>query len=170
MHRRKPSRSVKRKSPTSASRRSISSTRRPPEAACRSPGVVAADAAAAEPAARAEAAGAAAEAAAAAAAAAACRGGLAACAEPDSPLRFALIDTERHGRDRRRRPGHFMSRPFHVLSAASLAPSCRADLRHHSTTPAHAFDGQIPFQIPVAGESALRWRSAATGKMRILNS
>ena len=157
MHRRKPSRSVKKKSPTSASRRSISSTRKMPEAACRSPGVVAAGAAAAEVAARAGVAGVAAVAAAAAAAAAP-PGARAVGAEPTWLAGFALI--QRHGRDRRGRPGHFMCCPQRRLSVA-VEPIF--DITHDAgLTPSR--------QIPLAGESILRRRSAATGKMRILIS
>ena len=164
MHPRKPSPSAKKRSPTSASRPSICSTRNTPEAAWRSPGVVVAGAAAAEVAAGA---GVADAAAAAADGAAAVRPGAPAVgAEQDRSLDLQIC-IHRH-RHRTSWPGSTTStRPFHVLSAVPLARNCRADLRRHSTMPADAFDGQIPFHIPLAGKSVLRQRAAVTGKMRV---
>src|SRR5450755_3102190 len=98
------------KSPTSASRRSMSSTRRTQDrfgAWYRKP--AAADAAAAEGAEAAEDAAAAAEVAdaALAAEAAACRGALAACAKRGG-VPNTLTNARRHGRVRRGRPGQFV--------------------------------------------------------------
>jgi hypothetical protein len=102
---------VKRKSPTSAWRRSLSSTRRTTEDRCgawyRKPAVADAVAAAAVEAAEDAAAAAVADAAV-AAEAAACHGALAACARLIR-VPTTLTNARRHGRVRRVRPGQFMS-------------------------------------------------------------
>jgi hypothetical protein len=166
IHRVTPSRSAKRKSPTSAWRHSTSSTRRIPR---RLKAVFnwRAAAAAAEVAEAAEAAVAEAAAAvgdvAVAAAVAACRGELAASARPER-FPIALTNTGHHGRARYNRPGQSMSslqcsgRP-QARMTAELAQYCRE-------MPARELDEGFP----VIGEYALHGRTRMLGNAPVLTS
>jgi hypothetical protein len=173
LHRVTHSVSVKRKSPTSASRRSMSSTRRTPArfgAWYRKPAAAAVEAAeGAEGAEGAEAAEVAdAELAAQLATeAAVCRGELAAFARPDC-FPITLINTSHHGRVRQGRPGQSMydlqwcprpsmGRPMHDgrvdFQPLSRNASARPDERNR-----------------VVEECALHRRAGVAGKMRVLTT
>ena len=162
---------MKRKSPTSAWRRSMSSTRRTRDrfaAWSRKPAAAAAEVA--EVAEVAEAAAAAAVAAVVAAVraarAAACRGEHAVCARPDC-FPIPLTNAGRNGRVRQDRPGHSVS-----------CLSCRP----HGCVPGRACDGPDRSAIlsrnasprakgiPVVREYALRRRTEMVGKVRVLTS
>lgn len=144
--------SVRRKSPTSAWRRSISSTRRTLGAACRWHGCGAA--AAAEVAELAELAAVAGAVAALAAAAAACRGERVAFAR-SGRFPIALKYARRHGRVRRFRPGQFVS------SLRSRLPGC-------ASRPA---DGdQVNLQGIAVAEQRMQRRSGMVRQMRVQRS
>ena len=165
LHRVKPSRSVKKKSPTSVWRRSMCSTRktRRRAAAYRSPGAVAA---AAEVAEAAEAAGLAeAVVDAAAAEVAVCRGVLAASARPDR-FPVTLTGTDHFGRARQSRPGQSMCSSWQCRSHARLgrlAHEGRAGIQPYREMPARELDEGIP----VVGEYALHRRTKVA---RVLTS
>jgi hypothetical protein len=173
LHRVTNSISAKRKSPTSAWRRSMPSTRRTQDrfgASSRKPAGAAAEAAAAEAAEAAEVAEVAEAAAAAAAAAepAVCRGGdLAAFARPDC-FPITLTNTSHHGRVRQGRPGQSMydlqwcprpcvGRPTHGgrmdFQPLSRNASARLDERN-----------------PVVEECALHRRAGVAGQVRVLTT
>jgi hypothetical protein len=162
MHRLKQSLSAMKKSPMSVSQRSICSTRKTLAAAFRLPGAAVVVAEAAEAVAVAEAA----EAAAVAAAVAARRGELAGFAKPGSFL-TALTNTTSW-------PGSTTStRPIRVFSAVPPARVCANSrmttvlvFRHFQAIPVRKQDRAIP----ATGSFALRQRSGAVSKMRVLKS
>jgi hypothetical protein len=171
---------VKKKSPTSAWRRFISSTRktqRRPAAAYNLPGVadaaaaVAADAAAAEPA----------EAVAAAAAAAlpadlaARLGASAASAEPAACLPTRSTNQYRDGRVRQSRPGHSMfAFPRHICFRRPHADHPRAGRRGDAGFPGfQSFQKMLARGLDVDAPAAmcfLRRRFGVICKMRVLTS
>ena len=166
LHQVTKSRLVKRKSPTSAWRRSLSSTRRTEHrfgAWYRKP--VVADAVAAEGAEAAEVAAAAAVAdAAVAAEAAACRGAPAACAR-QVRVPNILTNARRHGRVRRVRPGQFVC--YWRSSKCVGWPDAHdglADLSPSRERPACALDQEAP----AVEEYALQRRSGAASNMRVM--
>jgi hypothetical protein len=157
---------VMRKSPTSAWRRSMSSTRRTQDrfaAWCRK--LAAADAEAAAAAEAVEDAGAAAVAdAAVAAEAAACRGALAACAKRGR-VPNTLTNARRHGRVRRGRPGQFVS-SWRSSRCVGGRTRMTAELIFH---PVENGQRALDQGAPVRGECALKRRSGAASNMRVMS-
>ena len=159
---------VKRNSPTSALRRSMSSTRRTqPQLGAWYRKPAAAAAVVAEAAEVAEAAGLAEAVPVAAAAAAVCRGALAAFAELYG-VQITLTNADGHGRVRQSRPGQSMfywrccprpcvGRPIH---------GGRAGIQPYREIPARELDEGFP----VVEEYALHRRAGVAGKVRVLTS
>jgi hypothetical protein len=175
LHRATNSVSVKRKSPTSASRRSMSSTRRTRarfEAWYRKPAAAAAEAAeGAEGAEVAEAAEVAADAELAAqlaiTEAAVCRGELAAFARRDC-FPITLTNTGRHGRVRQGRPGQSMYYLQWCPRPCVGSPRMTAGWvsKPYREMPACELDEEFQWSI----NTALRRRAGVAGKVRVLTS
>jgi hypothetical protein len=159
---------MRKKSPTSAWRRSMSSTRRTRDrcaAWSRKPAAAAAEVAEAAEAVAA-AAVAAAVAAARAARVAACRGEPAVCARPDC-FSIPLTNTGRNGRVRLDRPGHSVSCLSCRLYGCAPRRACdgpgRSAILSRNASPRAK-------GIPVVRECALRRRTEVVGKVRVLTS